>query len=96
MRKVNVLLRPLAATICNLLMVYVVYFLARIIYLLVNFSYFEQGLTFTHLCEMFAGGLVFDTSAILVTNIPYIVLMLFCPGIGRRANSTNRFAVGSL
>jgi phosphoglycerol transferase MdoB-like AlkP superfamily enzyme len=76
MRKVNVLLRPLAATICNLLMVYVVYFLARIIYLLVNFSYFEQGLTFTHLCEMFAGGLVFDTSAILVTNIPYIVLML--------------------
>ncbi len=76
MRKVNVLLRPLAATICNLLMIYVVYFLARIIYLLVNFSYFEQGLTFTHLCEMFAGGLVFDTSAILVTNIPYIVLML--------------------
>ena len=76
MRNVNVLLRPLAATICNLLMIYVVYFLARIIYLLVNFSYFEQGLTFTHLCEMFAGGLVFDTSAILVTSIPYIVLML--------------------
>lgn len=76
MRNVNVLLRPLAATICNLLMIYVLYFLARIIYLLVNFGYFEQGLTFTHLCEMFAGGLVFDTSAILVTNIPYIVLML--------------------
>jgi phosphoglycerol transferase MdoB-like AlkP superfamily enzyme len=27
--------------------------------------------------EMLGGGLVFDTSAILVTNIPYIVLMLF-------------------
>ena len=26
---------------------------------------------------MFGGGLMFDTSAILVTNIPYIVLMLF-------------------
>jgi hypothetical protein len=26
---------------------------------------------------MLRGGLVFDTSAILVTNIPYIVLMLF-------------------
>ena len=26
--------------------------------------------------EMFRGGLVFDTSAILVTNIPYVVLML--------------------
>ena len=70
------LLSPLAATICNLLMVFVIYFLARLIYLLVNYSYFEQGLTFAHLCEMFAGGLVFDTSAILVTNIPYIVLML--------------------
>ena len=70
------LLAPLAATITNLFMVYVAYFLARIIYLLVNYEYFEQGLSFAHLCEMFAGGLMFDTSAILVTNIPYIVLML--------------------
>ena len=80
MREINFkrlrLVSPLAATICNLLMVFVTYFLARIIYLLVNYSYFEQGLTFSHLCEMFAGGLVFDTSAIFVTNIPYIVLML--------------------
>ncbi len=71
------LLAPLAATLCNLLMVYVVYFLARVVYLLVNYSYFSQGLTFSHLLEMARGGLVFDTAAILVTNIPYIVLMLF-------------------
>ena len=70
------LLSPLMATLCNLVIAYAVYFLARIIYLLVNYDYFEQGLSFAHLCEMFAGGLVFDTSAILVTNIPYIVLML--------------------
>ena len=70
------LIAPLAATICNLLMVYVVYALARIVYLLVNYSYFSQGLSTSHLMEMLAGGLVFDTSAILVTNIPYIVLML--------------------
>ena len=70
------LLAPLAATICNLLMVYVTYFLARVIYLILNYSYFEQGLTTGHLMEMLMGGLVFDTSAILVTNIPYIVLML--------------------
>jgi len=57
-------------------MVYVVYFLARIIYLGINFSYFEQGLTYNHLFELMKGGLVFDTAAILVTNIPYIVLML--------------------
>ena len=75
MKRVGVF-SPLVATICNLLMVYVVYFLARIIYLILNYSYFEQGLTFGHLMEMMAGGLIFDTSAILVTNIPYIVLML--------------------
>ena len=62
--------------LCNLGIAYILYFLARIIYLLVNYSYFEQGLTFSHLMEMLGGGIVFDTSAILVTNIPYIVLML--------------------
>ena len=80
MQKKNILrlglLSPLAATVCNLLLLYVVYFLARITYLLVNYSYFSQNLSFGHLMEMLRGGLVFDTSAILVTNIPYVVLML--------------------
>ena len=77
MKKGFDILSPLAATLYNLLLLYVVYFVARIIYLLVNYSYFAQGLTTSHLMEMLQGGLVFDTSAILVTNIPYIVLMLF-------------------
>ena len=80
MQKKNILrlglLSPLAATVCNLLLLYVVYFVARITYLLVNYSYFSQNLSFGHLMEMLGGGLVFDTSAILVTNIPYVVLML--------------------
>jgi phosphoglycerol transferase MdoB-like AlkP superfamily enzyme len=71
------LLSPLGATLYNLLMVYVVYFIARIAYLLENWSYFSPNLSFGHIMEMLAGGLVFDTSAILVTNIPYIVMMLF-------------------
>ena len=70
-------LSPLAAVLCNLGIAYVLYFLARVTYLLVNYSYFGQGLTYSHLMEMLGGGLVFDTSAILVTNIPYIVMMLF-------------------
>ena len=70
------LLAPLGAMLGNLAIAFVLYFLARIIYLMVNYSYFEQGLTFSHLMEMLGGGVVFDTSAILVTNIPYIVLML--------------------
>ena len=69
-------LAPLTAMLCNLGIAYILYFLARIIYLLVNYSYFGQGLSISHLMEMLGGGLVFDTSAILVTNIPYIVLML--------------------
>ena len=71
------LLAPLGATICNLLMLYLVYFLSRVVYLVVNYSFFGQDLTWGHLMEMMGGGLVFDTAAILVTNIPYIVLMLF-------------------
>ena len=70
------LLSPLVATLCNLLIAYAVYFLARMAYFLENYSFFSQGLSFTHLMEMLGGGLIFDTSAILVTNIPYIVLML--------------------
>jgi len=65
-------LSPLAATVVNLLLAYVVYAIARVAYLLDNWSYFSESLT----AEVVQGGLVFDTAAILVTNIPYIVLML--------------------
>ena len=70
------LLSPLAATLCNLLIAYIIYFVARVIYFLENYSFFSQDLSFSHLMEIVKGGLVFDTSAIFVTNIPYIVLML--------------------
>ena len=65
-------LSPLVATLVNLLLAYLVYFVARMAYLLDNWSYFSDSLT----TEVLQGGLVFDTAAILVTNIPYIVLML--------------------
>ena len=71
------LFAPLVATLSNLLLAYVVYFVARVAYLLVNLGYFSPSLTGSNLLEMLRGAVVFDTSAILVTNIPYIVLMLF-------------------
>lgn len=74
---VKPLMSPLLATLLNLLLVYVAYFLTRIIYLLENWNLLGQGLTFSHYIELLGGGIVFDTSAILVTNIPYIVMMLF-------------------
>ena len=67
------------AVVWNLGLAYVVYMLARVGFLVKNYSYFEQGLTWGHLMEMFGGGLVFDTAAILVTNIPYIVMALLLP-----------------
>ena len=71
------LISPLAATLYNLLIAYGSYFLARVIYFFENYSFFSKDLSLSHVMEILGGGLVFDTSAILVTNIPYIVLMLF-------------------
>jgi phosphoglycerol transferase MdoB-like AlkP superfamily enzyme len=84
------LLTPLAVIACNLLLAYAVYFLARIIYLTINYSYFYQDLTLVHLFELLGAGLVFDTSAILVTNIPYIVLMLL-PWHGKERPAYQQF-----
>ena len=75
-RQFLILTKPLAVTIYNLMLVYVVYFLARVLFLGVNYSFFQTGMTYTHMLELFMGGLVFDTSAILITNSLYIVLML--------------------
>ena len=72
-------LRPLWALACNLLLAFLLYFLARIAFLLENYSFYADHLEAHHLMELFGGGLVFDTSAILVTNIPYIVLLLLTP-----------------
>ena len=71
------LLSPLVAVLYNLLLVYAFYFIARLVYMLENWSYFSFRLITPYLLDILGGGLIFDTSAILVTNIPYIVLMLF-------------------
>jgi phosphoglycerol transferase MdoB-like AlkP superfamily enzyme len=70
------LLAPLATALYNLLLAYVLYFISRITFLLENWSYFSANLTGGHLLEMLGGGLMFDTSAIMVTNSLYIVMML--------------------
>ena len=67
----NKLFSPLLAVLWNLLLVYMVYQVARIEYWLENYSYLNY--TF----DVWRGGLMFDTSAILYTNALYVVLMLF-------------------
>lgn len=68
---------PFAAMLVNLLMAFVVYFVARVEFLLENYSYFSSDLSLSHLATMFWGGYIFDRSAITYSNILYIVLMLF-------------------
>ena len=64
------------ALLVNLFWAYVCFGLCRVLFILLNHSYYSD-LTGAHFGEMFLGGLMFDTSAILYINSVYIVLMLF-------------------
>ena len=65
------------ALLINLLLAYIIYALARLTYVLVNYSYFAEGLEKADIGQWIKGSLMFDTTAICYTHIPYIVLMLF-------------------
>lgn len=78
------LLAPLMAVLGNLAIAYAVYFVARLIFLAENYSYFSDTLTFGHLMDLLRGGFVFDTPAILYTNALWIVLILL--PISRKEN----------
>lgn len=70
-------LQPLFSLVANVVLAYLVYFVARVAYLLENYSFFKEGLNFGHLTRMFRGGLMFDTTALVYSNALYILLMLF-------------------
>ena len=70
-------LSPLMAIMANLLVVYVVYQVARIEFWLVNKTLFAGAdWSWQYVWGMFRGSLVFDTSAIVYTNLLWMVLML--------------------
>ena len=83
-------LQPMFAVVANILLAYIVYFVARVAYLLENYSLFKEGLSFEHLIRMFQGGLMFDTTAIVYSNALYILLMLF-PLWLKETNTYHRF-----
>ena len=61
---------PIVAVIWNILLVYVVYQIARLTY------YFENAQLLHYTSDVLRGGLLFDTSAIVYTNALYLVLMI--------------------
>jgi len=71
------LLWPLFTVLVNLLLAYVVYFIARITFLIENYSLYAGNLSASHLMELLRGGVVFDTTAILYTNALWVVMVLF-------------------
>ncbi len=75
-KQLGLMFSAFISTICNLSLIYICFFICRIVFLLVNLSYYPD-LNASHLFEMFNGGVMFDTSAILYTNALYILLMLF-------------------
>ena len=66
---------PVVAVLWNLLLVYLVYQVARLAYYAENASLFSP-LFGEGMGDVFRGGLLFDTSAIIYTNALYILLML--------------------
>ena len=67
----------MTALISNLLLIYVLFTLCRLIFLIVNWGLYAETLTFGHAVSLFAAGIIFDTSAILYTNALVIAAMLF-------------------
>lgn len=70
-------IEPFIALLLNLLIALGMYFVARVEFLLENYSYFSDDLTVGHLFSLFAGALPFDKSAIAYTNSLYLLMMLF-------------------
>lgn len=73
--KFFILLYPLASVLWGLIIAYVIYFIARVTFFLENLNLFAD-MAFDHILELFTGGILFDTSAILYTNALWIVLLL--------------------
>ena len=76
MKKISTsLLAPVWAVVVNLALVYVTYAVARLTYLAMNWSLLSPALQ-GNVADLVVGSLQFDTSAIVYTNILWIVLML--------------------
>ncbi|MDR2065767.1 MAG: sulfatase-like hydrolase/transferase [Prevotellaceae bacterium] len=67
---------PVTALLYNFLLMLVIYYLCRIFFFIVNKSYFAD-VTFAHFMNLLKGGLQFDISALLYTNLIYLAMQIF-------------------
>ena len=60
----------------NTLVVYILYTLCRLAFLIMNWELYSEGMSWGHGIGLFAAGIIFDTSAIIYTNIIFLVLFM--------------------
>ena len=65
------------ALVSNLAVAYVLFTLCRLVFLVMNWGLYADTMTWGHGLDLFAAGVIFDTSAILYTNALVILMMLF-------------------
>ena len=75
-KTLSTIFSPAVATVANLLLALVSYFVARVVYLLENYNIFGHNLSADAMLGVFKGGMMFDLSAIMYTCALYVVLML--------------------
>ncbi|MCR4613404.1 MAG: sulfatase-like hydrolase/transferase [Bacteroidaceae bacterium] len=71
------LFSSIIAFFCNMVLAYVAYGLCRVAFVLENGKTYADSWADNSLADLLKGALVFDTSALLYTNMLYVVLMLF-------------------
>lgn len=67
---------PFIATAANIILIFIIYLLARVEFLFENYSLFSKSIEEGRLLNLFGAGFVFDTPGIMYTNALYILLML--------------------
>ena len=67
---------PLLAVLCNLALLYLLYFLCRVVYVAEFWDTYSASWQQLNLWQLLWGGFRFDTAAICYTNIPYLLMAL--------------------
>ena len=64
------------ALLCNFALLYLLYFLCRVVYILEFWDIYSAGWSQLSIGSLLSGGFRFDTSAIIYTNLLYAILLL--------------------
>ena len=69
-------LHPLLALLCNIALLYVLYFACRVVYIFEFWDILSSNWNQIDKWQLLWGGIRFDTAAICYTNIPYMLMVL--------------------